>query len=100
MGKFVFLILQRVLLDFTLVQNNQKSRHKYWATSSSVCLFTRSLVHSFACSTLLALLTGSLFLSLARASSLFFPVSSSLFPNVYRSFCACVLGCTHIQKCL
>ena len=44
-----------------MVENNQKSRSKYWATRSSVCLFAHT-AHSFACSELLA--------SLARFAAL------------------------------
>merc|ERR1719259_67793 len=41
-----------------MVQNNQKSRGKYWATRSSVRSFART-AHSFACSGLLASLAPS-----------------------------------------
>ena len=41
-----------------MVQNNQESRRKYWATGLSVCLFAR-IAHSFACSTLLTSLMRS-----------------------------------------
>ena len=40
-----------------MVQNNQESRLKYWATRSSVCSFART-AHLFACTALLALLAG------------------------------------------
>ena len=42
----------------TVSQNNQKSSLQYFATRSSVCSFART-AHSFACSTLLALLAHS-----------------------------------------
>ena len=42
----------------TMVQKNQESSYKYQATRSSVCWFACT-IHSFACSTLLALLTHS-----------------------------------------
>ena len=61
---------------FTMVQNNQKSRRKYyWVTRLSVCLFART-AHSFACSTLLDSLTRSTALMCLLASSL--PVRESL----------------------
>ena len=46
------------LSHFTMVQNNQEPRLKYWVTGSSVCSFART-AHSFACSALLALLARS-----------------------------------------
>ena len=49
---------------YTMGQNNQKSRYKYWANCSSVRSFTRT-AHSFACSALLALLAR--FAALARS---------------------------------
>ena len=45
-----------VTIHFTVVQNEEKSRKKYWATHFSVCSFAHT-AHSFACSALLTLLT-------------------------------------------
>ena len=45
-------------LQDTMVQNNQESRRKYWATRLSVCLIA-CIAHSFAGSALLASLTCS-----------------------------------------
>ena len=72
MGGFVFLILQRVLLDFILVQNNQKSRREYWATRRFACLLVRSFTHLLALHCLLYLraLSFSLLRALARSSFL------------------------------
>ena len=53
----------------TVVWNKQESSHKYWATHSSVCSFTRT-THSFPCSGLLALLAPSAALSCLLARSL------------------------------
>ena len=51
----------------TVGQNNQEYRLKYWATHSSVYLFT-STAHSFACSALLALLARSAVLTRSLTS--------------------------------
>ena len=48
-----------------MVQNNQGSRRKYWATCSSIRLLART-AHLFPCSTLLASLLRSLTLELVR----------------------------------
>ena len=45
-------------LGGTMVQNSHESRHKYRATCASIRFFARTL-HSFTCSTLLALLAHS-----------------------------------------
>ena len=59
---------QRKQLD-TVGQNNQEYRLRYSATRSSICSFART-PHSFACSGLLALLTGSAVLTHLLARSL------------------------------
>ena len=43
---------------FTVGQNNQESRRKYWATCLFICSFACT-AHLFVCSTLLAWLTCS-----------------------------------------
>ena len=53
----------------TVVWNKQESRHKYWATRSSVRLFACT-VHFFACFRLLALLAPSAALTRSLACSL------------------------------
>ena len=64
-------LLAYLSLNCTVVQNNQESRCKYWATRWSVHLFTHT-AHSFSCSALLALLTRF----------------------------ACALRCAHLFTCL
>ena len=49
-----------------MVKNNQESRRKYWATRSSVHLFTHK-AHSFACSAVLASLMHSAALTHSQA---------------------------------
>ena len=56
-------------LLYTIVQNSQKSRCNYWATYSSIRLFTR-ITHSFAFSPLLASLVHSAALICTLARSL------------------------------
>ena len=58
-----------LFLVFTVGQNNEESRLKYWATRSSLHSFART-THSIACSTLLALLARSAALTRSLAHSL------------------------------
>ena len=53
----------------TVVWNKQESRHKYWATRSSICSFACT-AHSFACSGLLASLAPTATLTRSLACSL------------------------------
>ena len=83
-------------LQCTRVQNNQESRHKYWAIHSSVCLFAYT-AHSFACSTLLVrsavlthLLAGSLTHSLKN--SLLHSRDSEWLDGYICCFFICCLG--------
>ena len=55
--------------ESTMVQENQESRRKYWATHSSVCSFART-AQLFACSPLLALIMTSAALTQLLARSL------------------------------
>ena len=61
----------------TMGQINQEYRLKYWATSSSVRSFTRTVL-SFACSALLALLSCSALLASLACSALFALLARSL----------------------
>ena len=54
---FLFYCLE-LLTCCTVVQNNHKSRRKYWTCRSSVCSFTLT-AHSFPCSIMLILLACS-----------------------------------------
>ena len=75
-----FFIIATYLISFfrlgTMVQSNQESRHKYWATRSSVCLFACT-AHSPTCCALLASLTRSATLSHSFAHSLTHSLPSS-----------------------